>query len=519
VVEDTLAGVMRAMGAQRPADPAITFEGDTISYRELDERSSRVARALAAEDVEAGHRVAVLDKNAPSFYEIMFGAAKIGAVTVAVNWRLAPPEIAHVVNDSQARVLFVSPELWPQIESIRSQLAVPQIVALGAIDGFPTYEDWRDAQAADDPGVESTPNDVVVQFYTSGTTGLPKGAMLSNRNLTSAIEDTARELGIDERAVSLVAMPLFHVSGSGWGLFGLAVGAHNVMMRDVDLNQILDYIPRYGVTHTVFVPAVLQFLLMMPEAESVDFSSLDLIVYGASPISREVLEQSMARFGCRFAQAYGLTETSGGVVLLMPEDHDPSGPHPERLQSAGRAGPGVELRIVDLETGADAPPGEVGEVWIRGPEVMVGYWNLPEATAAAITPDGWFRSGDAGHLDADGYLYLSDRVKDMIITGGENVYPAEVENVLMSHPDVADVGVIGVPDDTWGESVKAVVVRQAGSDVSAEDLIAYARDRMAHYKVPRTVDWAETLPRTPSGKILKRDLRAPYWKDRDRQVS
>ncbi|MGH9026995.1 MAG: AMP-binding protein [Acidimicrobiia bacterium] len=255
-------------------------------------------------------------------------------------------------------------------------------------------------------------------------------------------------------------------------------------MRDVDLNQILEYIPKYGITHSVFVPAVLQFLLMMPEAENVDYSSLRLVVYGASPISREVLEQSIERFGCKFAQAYGLTETSGGVGLLLPEDHDPRGRHPERLQSAGRAAPGVELRIVDLESGTDAATGEVGEVWIRGPEVMVGYWNHPEATAAAITPDGWLRSGDAGHLDADGYLYLSDRVKDMIISGGENVYPAEVENVLMSHRDVADVGVIGVPDDKWGEAVKAIVVRAPGSDLTAEDLIAYARDRMAHYKVP-----------------------------------
>jgi long-chain acyl-CoA synthetase len=519
MVADTLAGVIRQMGTERPDAPAITFEDSTMTYGELDERSSRVAQALLAEGVKPGDRVAILDKNASSFYEIEFGGAKLGAVTVAVNWRLAPPEIAHVVRDSQARVLFVAPELWPLIEGTVDELDVSSVVALGELAGRPTYVSWRDAQPPDDPAHPATPDDVVAQYYTSGTTGLPKGAMLSSRNLMSGIAQSSETLGIDDHVVSLVGMPLFHVSGSAWGLYGLAVGAHNVMMRDVDLDQILDYIPKYRITHTVFVPAVLQFLLLMPGVDEVDFSSLELIVYGASPISREVLEESIARFGCKFAQAYGLTETSGGVVLLLPEDHDPNGPHPERLMSAGQAAPGVELRIVDLETGEESPTGSVGEVWIRAPEVMAGYWNLPQATADAITPDGWFRSGDAGYLDADGYLFLSDRVKDMIITGGENVYPAEVENVLMSHPDVADVGVIGVPDDQWGESVKAIVVRVPGTEPTESELISYARDRLAHYKAPRSVDWADELPRTPSGKILKRDLRAPYWEGRDRQVS
>jgi acyl-CoA synthetase (AMP-forming)/AMP-acid ligase II len=519
MVDETLAGIARSMGAQRPDAPAITFEASTITYAELDRRSNQVGQALVAHGVRPGDRVAVLDKNAPSFFEIGFGSAKCGAVLVAVNWRLAPPEIAHVVRDSQAKVLFVSPELWPQVESVVDDLGLEQVIALGDLDGHMSYEDWRDAAPDDDPGHAADPDEVVVQYYTSGTTGLPKGAMLSNRNLMSGIEASAEELGIDEHVVALVGMPLFHVSGSAWGLFGLAVGAHTVMTRDVDLNQILEYIPKYRITHTVFVPAVLQFLLMTPGVEDVDCSSLELIIYGASPISREVLVASIDRFGCGFAQAYGLTETSGGVVVLPPEDHDPDGPHPERLQSAGHAGIGVELRIVDLESGEEAPTGEVGEIWIRGPEVMVGYWNLPEATAAAITPDGWFRSGDLGYLDADGYLYLNDRVKDMIISGGENIYPAEVENALMSHPAVADVGVIGVPDDQWGETVKAIVVRAPGATVTERELIAYAREHLAHYKAPRSIDWADALPRTPSGKILKRDLRAPYWEGRERQVS
>jgi acyl-CoA synthetase (AMP-forming)/AMP-acid ligase II len=250
-----------------------------------------------------------------------------------------------------------------------------------------------------------------------------------------------------------------------------------------------------------------------------------MIVYGASPISEAVLVSAMERFGCGFVQAYGLTETSGGVVLLYPEDHDPAGPLAHRLRAAGRPMPGVELRIAAAD-GTALPTGEIGEVWIRSPSTMIGYWDRPEATVEAITPDGWFRSGDAGRLDADGYLYIEDRVKDMIITGGENVFPAEIESVLMGHPAVADAAVIGVPDERWGETVKAIVVPAADTpdDASsrrelAGELVSWSRERLASYKCPTSVDWIDELPRNPSGKILKRELKEPYWADRDRQVS
>jgi acyl-CoA synthetase (AMP-forming)/AMP-acid ligase II len=231
------------------------------------------------------------------------------------------------------------------------------------------------------------------------------------------------------------------------------------------------------------------------------------------------LVASVERFGCEFVQAYGLTETNGAVVMLPPEDHDPAGPNRHRLRAAGRVieGSGVEIRVVD-DNGDDVPVGEVGEVWIKSPSNMVGYWNMPEATASALSDDGWFRSGDAGYLDDDGYVYIHDRVKDMIISGGENIYPAEVEGVLMAHPAVADAAVIGVPSDRWGETVKAIVVRAADAEVTEADVIAWSRDRLAGYKCPTSVDWAEVLPRNPSGKILKKDLRASYWEGRDRQV-
>jgi long-chain acyl-CoA synthetase len=311
-------------------------------------------------------------------------------------------------------------------------------------------------------------------------------------------------------------MPLFHIAGGGWAFAGIYSGCHSVMLREVDPAEILTVMPRYGVTTTIFVPAVLQFLLQMPGVGDVDFSSLESILYGASPISQDVLRRAIQTFRCKFTQAYGLTETTGAIVTLAPEDHDPDG-RPELLRAAGKPYPWVELRIVDPQ-GNDVGDGEVGEIWTRSAQNMKGYWNMPEATAEVILPDGWLRTGDAGYTK-DGYLYLHDRVKDMIVSGGENVYPAEVENVLMSHPDVADAAVVGVPDRTWGEAVKAIVVRAEGSKISEASVIAFARASLAGYKCPKSVDFvAGPLPRNPSGKLLKRVLREPYWAGEERRI-
>ncbi len=260
-------------------------------------------------------------------------------------------------------------------------------------------------------------------------------------------------------------------------------------------------------------------MLIVPGVADADFSSLRIVVYGASPISEDVLARSVDVLGCKFWQAYGLTETCGAVVNLSPEDHDLSGPNRHRLRSCGVAGPGVELRIVDPETRADVATGDVGEIWVRSGQVMKGYWNLDDATREAIDDEGWFRSGDAGYLDEDGYLYIHDRVKDMIVSGGENVYPAEVENVLMDHPAIADVAVIGVPHDRWGETPKAIVVVAPGTDPMPEELIAFSRQRLAGFKCPTSVEFVDVLPRNPSGKVLKKDLRAPYWEGRERKVN
>lgn len=512
---ETLADIVRVHGAERAERPMLTFEGRTITYADMDRRSNQVAQALAAAGVGKDDRVAFIDKNVPEYFEVTFAAAKLDAVTVAVNWRLAPREIAQIVNDAQAKVVFVGPDFTAHVEQVEDQLeTVRAIVAVGEHDRWPAYGTWADAHPAHDPGARAVPASVALQLYTSGTTGLPKGVMLTNDNLFGLLGGATSEWGFRADMVNLGVMPLFHIAGSGWDLAVMYMGGHTVMLREIDPAAILRAIPEHRVTHTIFVPAVLQFLLMTPGIDETDLSSLETIVYGASPITDKVLTKAMATFGCDFIQVYGLTETTGAVTQLDAADHDPEG-NPDLLRSCGRPMPGVELRIVG-EEGGDSPAGEVGEVWIRSPQNMAGYWRNPEETAAAKTEDGWLRTGDAGFVKDD-YLYLYDRVKDMIVSGGENVYPAEVENVLMMHPGVADVAVIGVPHERWGETVKAVVV-PAGEQPAPEELIAFAREQLAHFKCPTSIDFAEALPRNPSGKILKRELRDPFWVGRDRRI-
>jgi long-chain acyl-CoA synthetase len=510
--------MIRRGAAERPDHAALRWGDEHLSYRELDERSSRAAQALRASGVGPGDRVAYLDKNGPEQVELFFAAAKLNAVPTPVNFRLAPPEVALIVADAGAGVFLVGHEFAALVEAIADELPETKIVVTGESDRHPSYAAWRDAHPADDPLAPQAPEDVAYQLYSSGTTGRPKGVQLTQANLAAGLSLYPSSMGLGADSVSLVAMPLFHIGGGGWLLAGMAVGATNVLVRDIDPAALVDLIQHEHITHAFLVPAVLQFMLATPGVADGDFSALQAFLYGASPISEQVLADAIRTFGCEFLQAYGLTETTGTVVLLPAADHDPDGPNRHRLRAAGLPVGGSEVRIVDAVSGDDLPTGEVGEIWIRSPMVMRGYWNLPEATEDSIRPGGWFRSGDAGYVDDDGYLYLFDRVKDMIVSGGENVYPAEVENALMSHPGVADVAVIGVPDDKWGETAKAMVVRAAGAEPTEQELIAHCRERLAVFKCPTSVEWLDALPRNPSGKVLKKDLRAPFWVDRDRLI-
>jgi long-chain acyl-CoA synthetase len=513
----TVADLLRIHAKERPDQVAVILGDRDVTFAELDERSSRVAQGLVAAGVGPGDRIAILDKNSVEYFDLVFGAAKCNAVLVAVNWRLAPPEAAFIVTDATVKVLVVGPDLVPLLEAFEDDVDVDQVLVVGGHDRHEDYEGWLGRHDAVDPMVPSGSDDVAFQYYSSGTTGLPKGVMLTNAACFASLAGCRDLLAVDESCVSMAVMPQFHVAGGFWGLVACYLGRPTVLQREVDPAGIVELIERHRVTHAVFVPALLQVLVGVPGIADADLSSLRCIVYGASPISEEVLVASLRTFGCDFLQAYGMTETSGGCVFLPPEDHDPDGPNRHRLRAAGLPFGGTELRVVDAEL-RPVPTGTVGEVLIKSAQNMCGYWNQPDETTRTLLPDGWLRTGDAGYLDEDGYLYIHDRVKDMIISGGENVYPAEVENRLMAHPEVADVAVIGVPDDRWGETPKALVVRAAGSTLTDGDVIAWAREGLAHYKCPTSVEWRDELPRNPSGKLLKNQLREPYWQGRDRRV-
>jgi acyl-CoA synthetase (AMP-forming)/AMP-acid ligase II len=497
----SLANLVRGHAAQRPDQLAIVCDGRRLTFADLHERSSRVATALLEAGVEPGGRVGLLLRNCAEFYEAAFGASKIDASVIGLNWRLAAPELAAILADADPSVVLTEPELAdlvPELPGVR-------VVVIGE-----DYEAWLAAAAPDDPELPSGPDHVTLQFYSSGTTGLPKGIMLTNENMSHSATMAREGFRMSPQSTNMVVSPLFHIGGAGYGLMAMTQGGTTVIMRDVIPARILETIEQERVTHTFIVPAVIQMLLDAPEAADHDLSSLQLISYGAAPMTEALLRRALDAFGGGFLGVYGMTETAGTVVALDPADHEPDGPRSKLLRSVGRPLPWLELRVADLETGEEAPPGVVGEILVRSGQNMKGYWNQPETTAQTLLPDGWLRTGDGAYRDEDGYVYLQDRIKDMIISGGENVYPAEVENAVADHPAVAAVAVIGVPHERWGETVKAVVVPVAGADVSAEDLIAFARTRLARYKCPTSVEFVDELPRTPTGKVLKKALREQY---------
>lgn len=515
----TLADITRVHARERGDAAAMLYANDerTWTYSALDAEANRVANALLNSGVTAHGRIAYLDKNAPEYFTYLFGGAKINAVSVAVNWRLAAPEMEYILNHSEARTLLIGDEFLPALAQMKLT-QVSTIVVLGdpGDSGYPTYDQWLAGSSAEDPNLPVCADDTCYQLYTSGTTGLPKGVELTHANFMHCLSESLAATGMNQASVNMVCMPLFHISGSGWGVIGIYNGARSVLLRDVDMPLILRLIPEQGVTHSIFVPAVLQFLLAAEGCKETDFSSLQSITYGASPITEAVLVEAMQTFKCEFVQAYGLTETTGAISILEPQDHDPGGAKAQLLRSCGKPIANHAIKIIDKETGAEMSEAEVGEICVQGPQNMKGYWRNDDATRDSFSDD-WFHTGDAGYM-RDGYLYIHDRVKDMIISGGENIYPAEIENVLMQHPQIADAAVIGVPSERWGETVKAIVTR-VDEQVDEQAVMEHCRKNLAHYKCPTSVDWMDQIPRNPSGKILKVELRKPYWEGHSRQVS
>lgn len=517
---NTLADITAHYAAITPDKAAIRAAGVNWSFAELHDRERRAVAALRALGVKQGDRVGWLALNHPEFATLMCACFRMGAVMVAINARLVAREIAYVLGDAGINVLVSETAFLPLVADAQKATGLDTVLLLDAAHaGRPAFGDVVAAHTPDPAAIAAAPDDIAIQMYTSGTTGFPKGALLSHRQLLAAIAkpdrlDGAARSQWQDDDVSLVAMPVFHVSGSLWLLMGMANGAPSVILPRPDIAGIVAAIVDHRITHLVLVPAVLLAISQYLDAAPADLSCVRELMYGASPIPLDVLRRSILAFPrARFTQVYGATETSASVTYLPPEDHDPAGN--QRMRSCGKPYPGDRIRIVDGH-GRDLPAGEVGEILISSPSNMAGYHNKPEATARALI-DGWYHSGDAGYLDEDGYLYIHDRVKDMIVSGAENIYPAEVENALHEHPAVADCAVIGVPDDKWGEAVKAIVVAKA--PVTADELIAFARERIAGYKVPKSVDFADVLPRNPSGKILKKDLREPFWAGRERKVN
>lgn len=513
---ETVAGLLAQQLKQDPGHIVYTFNGATTSFAELDAGSNRVANALVAAGLKPQDRVAYLGFNDIAYFEALLGAAKAGMVMVGINWRLAAPELAYVLNDAAAQLLILGDAFLPLWEAARADCSTVRSVVMVERE----YPAWRDAQRADAPTHPVGPEDVLVQMYTSGTTGHPKGVLLTHRTCLGALvrgkllQQDWTHWGPED--TSMIAMPTFHIGGTSWGMQGLYHGGHSVILPTPDITAMFDAIEAHKVSKVFMVPAVLQAMTQHPRAATADMSSMREVLYGASPIPLEVLKAGMRLFpNAQFVQLYGMTEACGAVTYLPPEDHSPDGS--PRMASCGLAYPLTEIRIVD-QHGNSLPPGEVGEILVKCNSLMSGYYNRAEATSSALK-DGWYYSGDAGYLDADGYLYIHDRIKDMIVSGAENIYPAEVENALHEHADIADCAVIGVPDEKWGEAVKALVVRKAGSSVGANDIISFLRGRIAGYKVPKSIDFVDDLPRNPSGKILKRELRKKFWPEGGRMVN
>ncbi|MCA1662519.1 MAG: long-chain-fatty-acid--CoA ligase [Novosphingobium sp.] len=505
---------VRHWAADRP-DAVVLEQGDEkITFAQSEAMGRRIVAALAALGVAKGDRIAWLGKNSWLYFQLLFSAGRAGIVTVPIGWRLAAPEIEFILEDTGAKVVFADEGFDAAAREAAARLPEPpRVVPLGEARKL-------FAEAPADPFEPAAPDDAVLQLYTSGTTGNPKGAVLSSRNLyglrsaAASAELPWQEYGEDEAI--LVCMPCAHIGGTGLGIMSLGAGIRGIVQSEFTPEGCLDAIEQ-GITRFFIVPAALQMVIQHPKAKSTDFSRLKYVMYGAAPIPLELLRQAVETIpNASFLQCYGMTETTGTVAMLFPEDHALDG-NP-RMRSAGRALPGVELEIVGPD-GEELPRGAVGEIVTRSSNNMLGYWNLPEATASTLTADGWVHTGDAAYMDEDGYIYIQDRMKDMIISGGENVYPAEVESAIYGHPDVAEVAVIGVPDDTWGEAVKACVVPKPGREVDPDNVIAWARERIAAFKAPKSVDVIPELPRNPSGKILRRQLREPYWEGRERRVN
>ena len=509
----TYSDALYAHAQDRPDQIALRFGERTTDYRSFDRHATQIANGFVAMGLKKGDRIAYFGKNSDRSVELCLAAGRAGMVFVPIIWRLAPPEVAFILEDAGAGVLFVEPEFADRLTFDGKKILTND-----------SFDQWREGQSDKRVETEVGAHDAMLQLYTSGTTGLPKGVVLSHHNGTH-LRPLMKQHNIywycaEPGDSVILAMPYGHIGGVGTALGAVLGGQELIIHREFDPALTISDVEKYRIKWLFLVPAAIGLMLAHPDAEQADFSSVRGLTYGASPIPLDLLKEGVARLKCDFAQLYGLTETFGTIISLSPDDHKPENivGREHVMKSAGKPLPGVEVRILNEDL-TPLPNGQTGEVAIRSECVMLEYWNRPEETQKAMLDGGWFRTGDAGMMDDNGYLFIQDRIKDMIISGGENIYPAQVESAIYGHPDIADIAVIGVPDDRWGEAVKAVVVRKAGSDLTEDGLIAYAKQQIAGFKCPKSVDFIEALPRNPSGKILRRELRAPYWEGKERAIN
>jgi acyl-CoA synthetase (AMP-forming)/AMP-acid ligase II len=507
--------------ARENADVAFAIQGGrSVSYREAQRLANRMANALVARGVAPGDRVALLSKNSIEHALWYYACSKAGAVMVPLNYRLAPPEWRYIVNDAGAKLLIAQDALAAAMAKVRGELtAVKHWIAHGdAARDWERFDAFVAGQPETPPAHRAAPDDDVYQMYTSGTTGRPKGAVLTHRAVVAQLHQASLAFRSAPGERALIVAPLYHAAASVTSFVTVQAGGTLYIQEDFAPAEVVRALSDERISVALLVPAMIQFCLVaVPDVAERSYDALRLVIYGASPIAEKTLARAIEVFGCDFLQGYGMTETTAAASYLMPADHRRALAGEKRLLlSAGRPMLGTEIRIVGADDEA-VPNGTIGEIAVRGPQLMRGYWNLPEASAEALR-GGWMHTGDAGVLDDEGFLYVQDRTKDMIVSGGENVYPREVEDVLFQHAAVADAAVIGVPDAKWGEAVKAVVVLKPGQSASAEELMRFCDGRLAGYKRPRSVDFIDVLPRNPSGKVLKKDLRETYWAGHTRRV-
>lgn len=500
-----------------------TINGDRQhTWIELKERVARFAGSLQNMGINEGDRVAILALNSDRYFEYYFGVPWAGACVVPLNIRWSPVENAYSLKDAGAEVLVVDDTFAKMVPALKANgVTLKHVIFIGdgeLPEGMSSYEALIETN---DPIEDACRNndDLAGIYYTGGTTGFPKGVMLSHANLWASAVGMPALVELNEDSIVLHAAPMFHLADGAMTQGGMIAGASHAFIPAFTPTATINAINTYKATHAVLVPVMIQMVIADPSLKDSDVSSLEYILYGASPISEAVLVRAMDAFSkAKFVQGYGQTELAPLATMLTAKYHTTEGPFAGKLKSAGQAIHCAEIKVVN-EAGEELGVGDIGEIAVRGPQAMQGYWNKPEETAVSLR-NGWVHTGDAGYLDEDGFLFLVDRVKDMIVSGGENVYSAEVENAVSNHPSVDQVVVIGIPHDEWGEQVHAEVILKKDQQATEADIIAKTKEYIANYKCPRSVSFrTEPFPLSGAGKLLKRDVRKPYWEGKERQIN